>query len=274
MSHVALLRPRPHDAAPDRAVALHPPAPATTRFVAAWARPADEVAEAQRLRWRVFVDEMGARPQPLPGTPPQHDADRFDAFCEHLLVRVADGPCAGLLVGTYRVLVADAARRAGGFYSDGEFDLQPVRALLLRAAELGRSCVHPEWRSGGAILALWGALYGFLERHRIEVVIGCASVGIGDGGHHAASLWRRLRETHLVDAALRVAPRLPLPLAHLRDDLDAEPPALVKGYLRCGGRLLGPPAWDPDFNAADLPLMLRLADFPSRYQRHFADPAG
>jgi putative hemolysin len=92
---------------------------------------------------------------------------------------------------------------------------------------------------------------------------------MADGGHAAASLWRRLDTSHGVPAPEQVHPRLPLPIESLRQDIDAEPPALVKGYLKCGARLLGAPAWDPDFNVADLPLLLRLSDLPDSYRRRF-----
>ena len=180
----------------------------------------------------------------------------------------ADGE-PGAVIGTYRVLTPAAARRVGGLYSDTEFDLTRLRPLRARMVELGRSCVHPDWRSGGVILALWGALGEFMARNGLETMIGCASVGMRDGGHVAASLWQQLRRTHLAPIEWQVRPRLALPVEELRSDLAVEPPALIKGYLRCGARLLGAPAWDPDFNTADLPLMMRLADLPARYRRHF-----
>ncbi len=241
-----------------------------TRLIVAWARDEDEVRLAQRLRFRVFADEMGARLKPLPGTPPGHDADIYDAFCEHLLVRVeSDDGSPGRVVGTYRALTPDAARRAGGLYSDNEFDLTRLRSLRPRMIELGRSCVDPEWRSGGVILALWSALAQFMATNRLDTMIGCASVSMRDGGHFAASVWRRLSERHSAAEQWAVRPRLPLPVADLRCDLAVEPPPLIKGYVRCGARILGAPAWDPDFNTADLPMMLRFADLASRYRKHF-----
>jgi putative hemolysin len=135
--------------------------------------------------------------------------------------------------------------------------------------ELGRSCVHPDWRSGSVILALWGALAGFMERNRLDVMVGCASVSMKDGGHFAASLWRQLSSTHLASIEWQVPPRLALPVEDLRSDLPVEAPPLIKGYLRCGAKVLGPPAWDPDFNTADLPMMMRFDDMPARSRRHF-----
>ena len=235
-----------------------------------WARDEEDIRQAQQLRHLVFAVEMGARLTLPKGAPVGHDIDMFDPFCEHLLVRAAgvDGE-PGPVIGTYRVLTPVAAQRVGGLYSDGEFDLTRLRPLRSKMVELGRSCVHPDWRSGGVILALWAALAEFMHRNALDTMIGCASVTMRDGGHFAASLWEQLRHTHLAPIQWRVEARLPLPVAELQHDLNVEPPPLIKGYLRCGAKLLGAPAWDPDFNTADLPMLLRIEDLPLRYRKHF-----
>jgi putative hemolysin len=244
--------------------------PEARQLTVMWATNEDEVREAQRLRFRVFADEMGARLNSLPGTPPGLDIDAFDAHCEHLLVRTTESDDASSrVVGTYRVLTPAAARRAGGLYIDREFELTGIDAVRPRVAELGRSCTDAEFRTGGVILMLWAALAAFMLRNGLDITVGCASVTMHDGGHSAASLWNRLRAEHLVGPELAAVPRLPLPTAQLRGDLDVEPPALIKGYLRCGGKVLGPPAWDPEFQTADLPMMMSLADLPASYRRRF-----
>ena len=246
---------------------------ASPRLDVAWARSDSEVREAQALRYQVFATEMGARLSIPKGAPAGHDIDMFDPFCEHLLVRAVepDGQ-PGPVIGTYRVLTPAAAKRAGGLYSDTEFDLTRLRSLRGQMVELGRSCVHPDHRSGGAIMALWGALAEFMLRNGLDTMIGCASVSMRDGGHYAASLWKQLEQTHLAAIEWQVRPRLPLPVEELlRPELIAEAPPLIKGYLRCGARILGAPAWDPDFNTADLPMMMRIADLPARYKRHFME---
>lgn len=254
--------------AQDSRRSLRRPQPDATAdgLVVHWAASQDDIRAAQRLRYAIFAQELGARLTPLPDTPAGHDEDRFDAHCEHLLVRQGPG---GAVIGTYRVLTPVAARRVGGLYSDQEFDLSSLEPLRAGIAELGRSCVHPDHRQGSVILALWAALARFMAANGLETMVGCASVGMQDGGHVAASLWNRLRTTHLAASEWTVRPRLPLPVEELRHDLSVEPPALIKGYLRCGAKVLGAPAWDPDFNTADLPMMLRLADLPERYRRHF-----
>jgi putative hemolysin len=252
------------------------PSPDTgrARLEVVWARDEGEVREAQRLRYAVFADEMGARLSPPPGTPAGLDVDVFDPFCEHLLVRLAsDDGEPGNVIGTYRVLTPAAAKRVGGLYSETEFDLTRLRPLRSRMVELGRSCVHPDHRSGGAILALWGALAEFMVRNQLDTMVGCASISMRDGGHVAASLWQQLSQTHLAPIEWRVEPRLPLPIEDLDRHLAVEPPPLIKGYLRCGARVLGAPAWDPDFNTADLPLLMRIDDLPPKYRRHFLGSA-
>jgi putative hemolysin len=234
---------------------------------AMWARHQDEVREAQRLRYQVFAGEMGARLNtPIPG----HDMDLFDDYCEHLIVRDL---ASRAVIGTYRVLTAAQARRVGGFYSDTEFDLVRLRSLRERMVELGRSCVHPDHRHGGVIMTLWGALGEFMARNSLDVMVGCASIpmlhnGIVSGDV-AASIWKQVRQAHLAPVEYHVRARLPLPIEELDDSLPVETPALIKGYLRCGAVVLGPPAWDPDFNSADLPMMIRMADLPARYRKHF-----
>jgi putative hemolysin len=248
-----------------RAAPAAPVEPAA--LTVSWAKHADEIRQAQRLRFRVFADEMGAR---LNTSVPGHDVDLFDNYCEHLLVR---DQVTREVVGTYRLLTPAQAIRVGSTYSDTEFDLTRLRSLRERMVELGRSCVHPDYRHGGVIMTLWGALAEFMVRNKLDTMIGCASIpmlhnGIVSGDV-AASIWQQLKATHLAPIEHHVRPRLPLPVERLNSALEVEPPALIKGYLRLGAKVLGAPAWDPDFNTADLPMMMRIQDLPSRYRKHF-----
>lgn len=255
------------------------PRQADWQFEASWAESEAEVREAQRLRYAIFADEMKARLAPPAGTPAGLDADHFDIHCDHLLVRVrergGDGP--GQLVGTYRVLGPDAARRAGACYTDGEFDLAPLAALRGGAVELGRACVHADWRSGGVILSLWSELGKYMVERGLHTMFGCASIGMADGGQLARRVWRQLRDSpYLVRPEFRIRPLTPLPPgddeageAPGQATMLREMPPLIKGYLRCGARVLGPPSFDQGFNTADLPIMMQLADLPARYGKQF-----
>ena len=236
-------------------------------LITEWAKHLDQVREAQRLRYQVFAQEMGAR---LPDTLAGHDIDHFDDYCEHLLIR---DDATQQVIGTYRVLTPAQAQRAGRTYSDAEFDLSRLDAYRTRMVELGRSCVHAEHRHGGVIMALWGALAEFMVRNKLDVMIGCASIPMLHqgvvSGEVAASIWHQLKQTHLADVSHQVAPRLPLPVEQWQVNTAFEPPALIKGYLRLGAKVLGAPAWDPDFNTADLPMMMKIEDMPARYRKHF-----
>lgn len=232
-----------------------------------WAKHQDEVREAQRLRFDVFATEMGARLQtPLAG----HDVDLFDNYCEYLLVRDVDTK---RVVGTYRALTPVQAKRVGSTYSDTEFDLVRLRALRPHRVELDCSCVHVDYRQGGVIMALWGALAEFMVRNQLHTMIRCASIpmlhnGIVSGDA-AASIWRQVKQTHLAPIEQQVTPRLALPVDRMDDSSAIEPPALINGYLRLGAKVLGAPAWDPDFNTAYLPMLMRISDMPARYRKHF-----
>jgi putative hemolysin len=210
---------------------------------------------------------MGARLQtPIPG----HDIDSFDNFCEHLLVRDSETK---RVVGAYRALTPAQAKRVGSTYSDTEFELGRLRALRPHIVELSRSCVHIDYRQVGVIMALWGALAEFMNRNQLHTMIGCASIPMLHNGivcgDAAASIWRHVKDKHLTPIEQQVTPRLPLPVEQLDDSLDVVPPALIKGYLLLGAKVLGAPAWDPDFNTADLPMMMRILDMPDRYRSHF-----
>lgn len=223
---------------------------------------AEEIAEAQRLRYQVFAEEMGAQIKGHHGL----DVDGFDAFCDHLLVR---DESTQQVVGTYRILSPMQAMLAGGYYSAGEFDLSRLAPLSDRTVELGRACVHADYRTGGTITMLWAGLAKYMRAHQYEYMIGCASVSMHDGGHMAASLFASLREDHLSPAEYRVFPHNALPIDALDQTLDVPCPPLIKGYLRLGAFICGEPAWDPAFNTADMLVLLPFSRINPRYAAHF-----
>ena len=227
------------------------------------ARDTNEVKEAQALRYKVFAEELGAR---LPFNSENLDIDEFDQYCDHLIVRDKDSL---MVIGTYRILPPEQAKLIGKVYSANEFDLSRIEHLLPKAVEVGRSCVHPNYRSGAVIMALWAGLGSYMRQHGYEILLGCASVPMADGGHYAASLNRIFYEANLCPVEYRTFPKVPLPLDKLNTSLEVDPPALIKGYLRLGAQICGEPAWDPDFNTADFLTMLRLSDINPKYGKHF-----
>lgn len=241
---------------------------ARRRLSVGFARSPQLLRAAQALRWRVFAEELGAR---LDSREPGIDQDIFDAHCEHLVAR---DDATGEVVGTYRLLPPSAARRVGSYYAETEFDLTRLRLLRGRMVEVGRSCIHPDYRNGAVIGLLWSGLTRYMLAQGHETLAGCASMGMADGGHAAASVYARLSERCLAPIEYRVFPRCPLPLERLDAGAGGVMPALIKGYLRAGAWICGEPAWDADFNTADFFVLLPLANVAPRYARHFLGRSG
>ena len=241
----------------------------SSKLFVTYAKSVDEVKEAQRLRYQVFADEMGAH---LSGREAGLDQDIFDPFCEHLLVRDGD---TGEVVGTYRILPPDRAKKIGGLYSANEFDLTRLLYLSPNMVEVGRSCVHPDYRNGSTISLLWAGLAKYMLTHGYEYLMGCASVSMADGGHAAASLYNNLKVDNMSPIEWRVFPRCALPLDKLNQKTTAPAPLppLLKGYLQAGAYICGDPAWDPDFNTADFLVLLPMSQMNRRYARHFLGAA-
>ena len=240
--------------------------PAGQRLSVGLATSQDEIRAAQRLRYQVFVEEMGAR---LELEEHGVEADRYDPYCDHLIVRDVT---ANKIVGGYRILTDVQAQRAGGFYSQSEFDMTRILALPGRLMEVGRTCVHPDYRTGAVISLLWQGLARYFTTNGFDYLIGCASVPLRCGTDEAALLYQRLAKNSITPEDQRVFPRVPLPKLNLAGvEPEVRVPPLVKAYLRAGARICGEPAWDPQFNVADLFILLRAEDVNERYARHFFD---
>ena len=233
------------------------------RLTHSLARTQSELEAAQRIRFKVFAEEMGAN---LPSAELGLDIDRFDKFCDHLLVRDHSNE---KVVGTYRILPPEQAIKAGGYYSETEFDLSRLAHLRDRMVEVGRSCVHEDYRDGATITQLWSGLAEYVSKNNHEYLIGCASISMGDGGHYAASVYNKIHKLHAAPAEYRVFPHCRLPLESLNQNLDVIIPPLIKGYLRLGAYLAGEPAWDPDFNCADVFILMPVSRMNARYAKHF-----
>jgi putative hemolysin len=224
-----------------------------------------EMRAAQRLRYRVFVTELGGD-----GALVDHDvgleADRFDPFFDHLMLLDHRRAEDDRVVGVYRVMRTDQATRAGQFYSEDEYDLTRLRATGRPLLELGRSCVHPDYRGGTAMMHLWNGLAEYIATHGIEVMFGVASFHGLDPAPLAGPL-SLLHHRHLAPADIRPVARdagfQPMDLI-AADDLDRPAairamPALIKAYLRLGG-FVGQGAFiDRPFNCIDVCLVMDVA---------------
>jgi putative hemolysin len=235
---------------------------APTGYSALIAGDAHLVEAAQRLRYRVFADELGAQ---LDGS--GIDVDDFDAYCEHLIVREDR---TGEVVGTYRLLSPQRAIWLGRRYGDGEFDLGPLAVLRDQLVEAGRSCVHPDHRTGAVINLMWAGIAKYLERFGYRWLGGCASVPLADGGAQAAAVWDLVSRKHLAPLPLRVKPHQPWVAPPIeKAGTLADVPSLLRGYLRLGAWVCGEPAYDQAFGCADFYVLLGLDRINPRYLQHF-----
>lgn len=236
----------------------------TDRLFVELASGADDIREAQALRYRVFAEEMGAR---LTSEHSGLDVDEFDTHCQHLLVRDARS---GRVVGCTRLLTDVQASRLGRFYAESEFDLSAILRLEGRLLEIGRTCIAPEFRQGSAIAVLWSGLAGFVHLQGIDYLFGCASMPLGEQDLQAAAIMNRLRRQAMICEQLRVTPRAPLHLGkHSNAVLDAPLPPLLRAYVRLGARVCGEPCRDPDFGVADALMLLKVDELNPAYSRHF-----
>jgi putative hemolysin len=233
-----------------------------SRLAARIASGNEEIRQALALRYQVFTREIGARIDAQDGL----DCDDFDAYREQLIV--VDEEC-GQVVGTYRILPPEQALHTGRYSAEAEFDLAELRRLRMPLVQIGRACVHPDYRTGSTLMMLWSALAQSMHSRGHDHVIGCASIGMTDGGANAAAVFAGLSAHAMTDLRRRVIPKNPLPLESIAPAAQAVVPPLLRGYRSLGPQIAGPPAWDPDFNTADLLVFLPMSRLPARYARRF-----
>lgn len=238
-----------------------------------------DLRAAQRLRYRVFVEELGGD-GPLVDHAARLERDEFDPVVDHLLlIDARRDPAEGdHVIGAYRLLRSDVAERFGRYYCDDEYDLTPLRTSGRRMVELGRSCVDPDFRGGSGMFLLWNALADYVLDHGIEVLFGVASFHGTDVAPLAQALsW--LHHHHLAPPDLRPVARGPqfqrmdlVPADRLdRRAAMTAMPALIKAYLRLGG-VVGEGAWiDRAFNTTDVFLLMDTAAMSDRHRKYYQD---
>jgi putative hemolysin len=236
------------------------------------------IEAAQRLRYDVFTSTPGFT-VPVGPTGPYapRDVDRFDEYCDHLLVRDDD---TGDLVGCYRMLAPAGAIAAGGLYTATEFDVDAFDPLRSSLVEMGRAVVRDGHRNGGVVLLMWAGILAYLDKYGYDYVTGCVSVPIGPetgseaDGDVPGSQLRGVRDfilsRHAAPPQYRVRPyRHVLIDGKTIDDIAPPPrpavPALMRGYLRLGAQVCGEPAHDPEFGVGDFCVLLDKRRADTRY---------
>ncbi|MFP7673041.1 GNAT family N-acetyltransferase [Marivita sp. S0852] len=238
-----------------------------------------DIRAAQRLRYRVFVQEMGAG-GPGVDHARELETDRFDPYADHLLLRdtrLTGGETDGV-VGVYRLMTSAHAQAAGQFYSASEFDLSPMMQSDAQVLELGRSCLHPAYRGGAALLALWQGLARYVQDRRLDLVFGVASFPGADIPRHLHAI-SHLHAAYLAPPTLRVTARMTQPLDVLPPDkIDRkaamrQTPALIKSYLKIGG-VIGQGVYvDHAFNTTDICLILETRNLRSHVMHRASEAA-
>ncbi|MFL5024802.1 MAG: GNAT family N-acetyltransferase [Microvirga sp.] len=251
------------------------------------ATTAKEIRRAQRLRFKVFYGEMSAAPR---GTAliSRRDVDAYDAICDHLLVLDHDvkrkpfRPAKPKVVGTYRLLRQSVAERHGGFYTRGEYDIAPLLKAHpnLRFLELGRSCVLKPYRNKRTVELLWHGIWAYVLHHRIDVMMGCASLEGTDPRelalplsflHHYAAApaeW----QARALPGRFTAMDLLPKEAVDPKAALRALPP-LIKGYLRLGATFGTGAVIDRQFGTTDVLVVLPVSAINPRYIDHFGPAA-
>lgn len=244
-------------------------APAAPRYSLLLSTDRADVQAVQELRYDVFRSEPGFSDTIGDGG---RDADRFDDYCDHLLVRE---DATGAIIGCYRMLPPEAAAAAGGYYTATEFTLSGFGAVLSSTVEMGRACVRPDHRNGAVLSLMWSGILQYLTLTGNEWVLGCVSVPIQTRpsetpGSNVRGVRDALHARYRCPAPMDARPLRPVILdGKTLDDIDPparpEMPPLLRGYLRLGARVCGEPAYDPDFGVADFVAVLGVRQANARY---------
>lgn len=249
------------------------------RFTVRLAETEEDVAAAQRLRYRVFVEEMGAKPAP-DAVATRRESDRFDPYFDHLMLIDNEARPEDPLdacVGAYRLLTGKRAKSGIGFYGAGEYDLAKLVSYPREVLELGRSCVHESVRGGAGMHLLWTALGQYVHEHDIEIMFGVASFHGTDIAPIAGAL-SYLHRNHLAPEDLRVrtldAFYVPMDIV-APDEIDRVAalrsiPALIKAYLRLGGYVGDGAYIDHEFNTVDVCLLMDTSRMVQRYRKFYS----
>ncbi len=242
-----------------------------------------EVEASQALRYHVFYDSTPAKPSEEM-VRLKRDFDSFDPFCDHLLVfDETRGATPEAVVGTYRLMRRENARRRGQFYSSDEFNIDPILNFPGEIMELGRSCVHADYRNGATMQLLWRGIAAYVFHYDIELMFGCASLPGTDPTQMRDTL-AYLHQFHLAPPALRAQAQpdrhVPMDVA-LDHELDVRQakqslPPLLKGYLRLGGFVGNGAVVDADFGTTDVCVVVKTDWVTDKYYRHYRreDQAG
>jgi putative hemolysin len=251
------------------------------------AKTPKDIDDAQDLRYQVFYEEMGAKPTENM-LASKRDFDKYDEFCDHLLlIDHAREGSKNPVIGTYRLIRRPAAEKAGGFYSTSEYDVSRLVDYQGEILELGRSCIHKEYRTGPVMQLLWRGLGMYIAQHNIALMFGCASLPGTDPQalkvplsylyhHHLAPPALRAKALPDLYVDMKILPREAFDPDTAFEEIKMDPrnganslPPLIKGYLRVGGFVGDGAVIDHQFNTTDICIIVKTDLMTRRYQKHY-----
>jgi len=241
--------------------------PKSPRYEVSFAKNKQEIIECQKLRYEVFAQEMGAE---LDSAATGLDQDQFDEHCQHLMVR--DNKI-NKVIATTRIITNEIAEKAGSYYSETEFDIREIVSLDKKFMEIGRTCVHMDYRSSSAINHLWQGVAKTMITSQVDYMFGCVSIPMSDDGEYINSLMQYLVKSGHMSTENKVSPKVPLTQKVLPESVDVVLPSLLKRYLHIGAKICGEPCIDEKFNVADIFILVDTKKINKRYQRHFLESA-
>lgn len=234
-----------------------------------------EIERALALRYDVFNLELG---EGLPeSAATRKDRDEYDFYCDHLIV--IDEANQNQIVGTYRILKRSVAKENIGFYSENEFDISNLYNLEDEIAEIGRSCVHPDYRDGSVITMLWSGLANYMIKYNVRYLMGCGSIHSTDPTL-ASEVYAFLKEKDaLTSEEFRVYPKPNFQIPGFNSNYVIEDskalakkiPPLIKGYLRAGAKICGEPALDSVFGTIDVFIFFDKTNITEKYGKHYLE---
>ena len=240
------------------------PLATTSQFRVGLAQNLEDLTECQRLRYLIFNCELGEGLDASAQT--GLDCDPFDFICDHLMVRDA---ATGKLVGTYRMQGGYRAKGNLGYYGEGLFDFAPFETIRGQVIELGRACVHRNYRDTYVLQMLWKGIARYAKSHGCRYLMGCSSL-TSQNENDGVALYEALREKYLVEPALQTKPKPGHACCSNGPPQEAPPPPrLFRAYLDVSARVCGPPAIDREFKTIDFLTLLDLYRIPDRLRTRF-----
>jgi putative hemolysin len=169
----------------------------------------------------------------------------------------------------------------GKSYAAQYYGLESLAGYKGRMVEMGRFCVHPDWRDADILRLAWGAMTTYVDENSIDMLFGCSSFHGTDWAVHADAL-AMLKHRHLGPKTLLPhvkAPNVFKFAARLRRKPDARRaalamPPMLKTYLMMGGWVSDHAVVDRDLGTMHVFTGVEISAIPPARKRLLRAVAG